>query len=501
MSIKNEEELIKLMIQEMKIKCNKNLGEIEDIIKVWISENKYNNKNEKDYEQILETWKEILNQEKTKQKSEISKYIELLEEQYINRVIECQEIIELYKILSNLELNNKNILEYLTPENLQILSKMIHSRINSQSQIEQYLGKIIKKIDKDSDLYYEILALINQKYPVKEIHYLYELERITEFISKTSNPLNQLQRIQYNIKNYNTFTCIMLTLLTNDYKYISQIGDNIDVFLLSISSFILGMQYDNSARDISNEYFSTKVRESLYTAKPNSIVSISQIIRNAISHGEYYLYNKNGIQHIKIENSGRIGKKFELEISYDEFIKHIKENYLVNFKENYPNFSPLTSIMESGIRYETLKLERKNFILSLLALNAFNIIEYNLQHHFKKIRNIDEFTDISNFKFECSENSKYYEKNITVYELLENIKNAIGHGNVKYNEQTEELEFNNTNPHKNPPQWVSTSKIKVINLLKFFSNNFLYDMSTQTTDRINYETSMSNFINITTYNK
>lgn len=395
------------------------------------------------------------------------------------------------KILSILQLNNQNVLEYFTQENIENLHKVMNNRYDLQLKLEKYLSKIRKTIDKNSKLYYEIMAFLNTKKDSKNI---FELEQIRDFISQTPNPLNQLHRVQYNTINYNTFICLMLSLLTNDKKYVSITNDNTDTFILSISSFILGMQYDYSINDISNEYFSEEVRQSLHTTRSNSInVSISKIIRNAISHGEYYLHNKNGKEYIKIENSGRIGKFFELEISYEEFLKHIKENYISAFKGNYPIFLPLASMVESGLTYQSLKSDTKNSIISLLALNAFNIIEYNTQHHFKKISNLDSILDISNFKFDCSQNSKYNGRNITVYELLENIKNAIGHGNINYNEKTSEIEFNNTNPHKNPPEWVSTTKIHIINLIKFFGNQSLYNISTQTSERTNYNNSNMNY--------
>lgn len=473
MSIKNDKEIIQSIIKYLKYKENYNLTELKDI------------------EIIIEKILEEIKQEQPK--SQLEQCIELLESQYILSVKECFEIKTMKKILSSLQLNNQNILEYFTQENIEKIYKEMNNRYELQLKLEKYISIIKEKIDKKSKLYYEIMELsISNK--DKDEEYVFELEKIREFISQTTNPLNQLHRVHYNIINYNTFISLMLSILTNDKQYVSLTSEDTDTFILSISSFILGMQYDHSVNAIDNEYFSEEVRQSQHTIRPNNTnVSISKIIRNAIAHGEYYLHDKNGKQYIKIENSGRTGKFLELEISYEEFLKHIKENYITAFKDNYPMFLPLASMVESGINYESLKLDKKNSLISLLALNAFNIIEYNTQHHFKEISNLDNILDISDFNFVCSPNSRYHGRNITVYELLENVKNAIGHGNINYNDKTEEIEFNNTNPHRNPPEWVSTTKIHIINLIKFFGNQSLYNISTQTSERTNEENIYMNY--------
>ena len=469
MSVNNYEEIIEQIVYEFK-KSNtlKNFdyNKIKKIVSEKVNENK-----ELNYNMLIKKLRESIT-------------INLLEKQYLNIRKECEELKNLAKILHDLNLNNNNILEYFTDENIQILSQAINTRIDSQYQVDEKNTKITKKIDKNSDLHSEMLTLTNSK---KEIHYLYELERLIDFISQTPNPLNQLYRIQYNIANYNTFICLMLRFFTKKKKYTDKIREYVDEFRLSMSAFILNMQFDNLVINIDNAYFSEEVRHSLhYISKSNDVnVSINKIIRNAISHGEYYLHNKNGKKYIKIENSGRKGKFLELEISYDEFIKYIKDNYLEEFNANYPNFLLLSSILKENVVKEN-SIKKNEFIMSLITLNAFNIIEYNTQHHFKEIKYLNKFVDISNFIFKCSEKSKYFEREITVYELLENIKNAIGHGNINYNDETEEIEFNNINPHKNPPEWVSSTKITLNDLIRFFSNSSLYNISTMTNSRTNY---------------
>jgi len=387
--------------------------------------------------------------------------------------------------------NNDDVLSYFSEEKFLNLRHMIKENMDnekSKNEVLELLAFVTKKNGDDDNLCNNIYHAVNENKIDDNIESLTGIEYLLDFVKSSDNPIRELNRVEYNITNYNTFLCIMSYVLTKDKYFKKKIDDNSEEFNLSIATFIMGIQYDiyinnDSSEEISDDHFSNEVIHSLhYTNEtmqgqtPNK--SIVTVLRNAISHGEYYLFEKQGTKYLKIENSGKNGPFLEMEISLDEFMKFAKDTYLEKFKESYPQFSFLSSILEQekGTISETIEQYSKDDVVSsMLGLQAYNVIEYNTQHHLKKLVDLDEKIDCSIFSILSSTSEE-----MTAYKVLENIKNAIGHGNILFNKETNEIIFNNINPHRDPPEWVATIKANLNDLANFFSNDSLYRSVTET---------------------
>lgn len=303
---------------------------------------------------------------------------------------------------------------------------------------------------------------------------------------------NELFRLEQNITNYNFFLNTILYLeepshtikiSTEEYKKIK----------INCLMFLLNCDYELDNSNYQNYQFSYKTKESIFVRKSMfdngkgqmvedrftikaNIKDVAKIIRDSASHGEYY-YEENGS--IRIENSEDI-PRINMNISFVELYNYIITNLSEETKDKY---KWLFSLLETDNIAEFINSNRDNkkeISKQLIVLSLFNIIQYNLQHHFKD-ESMHSKIDLSMFNFN---NHLSDDKNITSelseYDKLLIIKNAIGHGNIHWDSNFLILENRwirkrNKNNGKNKDIICSSA---YLDILDFMCQQSLYHIST-----------------------
>lgn len=160
-----------------------------------------------------------------------------------------------------------------------------------------------------------------------------------------------------------------------------------------------------------------------------------QYVRNSASHGEYYpdILDSENIN-ILVDNNG----KQKLTISLESMISFIKSK-IDSLNEN-ENLAMLINLLEKDDidivieNYLHDDVSKNELIKVLLSLSTFNTIQYNNQKHFRvnpkdmsDKRSLTDGIDLSMF-FTTS----YPIESRDNHDILETIKNAIGHMNILF---------------------------------------------------------------------
>lgn len=316
-------------------------------------------------------------------------------------------------------------------------------------------------------------------------------------LERHSESLLELSRAKYNLKTSNLIFRMINLLINDDGEYSEKtnnqvhnqlINENLNVFKVNMSIFIIHLifekirerldtimnenetniisslddlllEYNNDAKilgevlasrfkyiqDDSNLRNNYRImKEYLITKGFNgNFNSLFQFVRNSSSHGEYYpVIDTDGNIHIKIYNNGREKDSLELQQLFD--FTDEKIGALSNFDE----YKLILTLYKSNdlveIVNELKKSSSKEELLKFLAiLSVFNVIQYNNQKFFKTLHSS---TDSEKRKIDLLNIKKYFQTSYNNserdnYDILETIKNAIGHMNVSYTNEI--IEFNN----------------------------------------------------------
>lgn len=148
-------------------------------------------------------------------------------------------------------------------------------------------------------------------------------------------------------------------------------------------------------------------------------------LRNLSSHGDYNVVDQNGV--IQIVKNGVAS------VSYEELLSFVKSK-IYNINPDYKCFVDLINkFTEENANSELSEQERLEF---LVKLSAFVVIQYNTQHYFKELKTDDgvSITDKMNADKVFSLKRGGVDITASGYDILEYIKNALGHGNVAVND-------------------------------------------------------------------
>lgn len=306
------------------------------------------------------------------------------------------------------------------------------------------------------------------------------LAQLSLYIKKYSEDQRQVLRANYNLKTNNEMFRILNYIINRDLKYNDLINDNSNIFRINLSFFIINLlfekindrlkeiifssvdtvedkisflleKYDNDAQMI-GEILVTNfklvkkdealrsnyriMKEFLQSKGFNSESSSLFIItRNAASHGDFYpnIIDKNTIDLIvfaKGEEQRRISLQSLLTFIDSKLsVFSLEEKYkvLLELFQSRNLIETINKMIEEGKKDELLK--------TLAILSMFNIVQYNNENHFKNIHDMKNKENrlIDSLKIKEFFSTTYSQDEKTNYDILQTIKNAIGHMNVIVN--------------------------------------------------------------------
>lgn len=313
--------------------------------------------------------------------------------------------------------------------------------------------------------------------------------------------MNEYARLNNNLISYNYF----LLFLNSYYKNKNTIKlSNFNSFKVNILMFLLDVDYEKNAStyenysflDIPISFIENHIKkdgsEDDLTVKAKS-KNYAKILRDAASHGEFYPNDqRNNFMHgryniddekilnessmIRIENSKgipRIGINFRYGILYDFVMNNLSD-------DTKGNYDFLIKIVKSDSFEDAIIDCSLNDLDQMLVLMLNNIVQYNLEHHFKE--SIDEIDNLnlSMFSiFDENNNGNDITLNITNKEKLMDIKNAIGHGNIKWEDDKLVL-VNSWQPSNSRDTRLPTNRKIICNrkqVIEFLLQKDLYDFA------------------------
>lgn len=232
------------------------------------------------------------------------------------------------------------------------------------------------------------------------------------------------------LSNYNSFKInVLMFLLDVDYEKNATMYEN-----YSFPNIPISIIENHTKRDGSEDGFTVKAKNKNY----------AKILRDAASHGEFYpndqmnnfthmnfkvkdreLLNESSI--VRIENSKgipRIGMNLQYGILRDFVINNLSDDT----KTKYDFLIKIVESNSFGSVITNCSLKDFNQML-VLMLN--NIVQYNIEHHFKESETEIDNLNLSMFNFYDENNDGIdITANLTNKDKLMNIKNAIGHDNI-----------------------------------------------------------------------
>ena len=304
--------------------------------------------------------------------------------------------------------------------------------------------------------------------------------------------INEWSRLSTNLINYNFF----LNCLSNFYNGKNKISEkDADIIKTSMLMFILVTDFENNKAKYENyqfpdfkieciENYNSGVADRMTSKAQNR--EISKIIRDAASHGEFYPGDqRNNIMHRKydpvnlfpnssmiiIENSSII-PRIGMNLNFESLKYYVMDSVSDETKRKYPF---IINIINNNIN-ETIENINKNDIKELIVLMLNNIIQYNTEHHFKLADmsnsfNFDMFVYIDKLNDDLDITNQ-----LSNDEKLMNVKNALGHNNVRWDNDEIILE-NIWNPNRGKGKHVEI-KSNFNDLVMFFMQYNIYDFST-----------------------
>lgn len=326
----------------------------------------------------------------------------------------------------------------------------------------------------------------------KNVMYIYDLQTRINVIQKMiadgyEETKLQLIRAKYNLKTINHIF-IMLNFMINDkdaYKkkvseklYNPLINQNINIFKLNMSFFIINLifenirdkidvilsqpeentetlienllkEYNDDAQTIGevllsrwkdvrgkpehNQYkiMREKLIEKVFDANKTPIF---KILRNSSSHGEFYpIIRGNNDIDIKIDNESKEKQIMSLQTLLT-FVDS-KISTLPNMDEYsiFIEFYRSTDLLTTMEKYK--KQEKTEDVIKMLAiLSMYDIVQYNTEQLFADLKSnkISSIRKVDNLDIKKYFTTSYNSESKTNYEILETIKHAIGHMHVRY---------------------------------------------------------------------
>ena len=324
-------------------------------------------------------------------------------------------------------------------------------------------------------------------------------DRVSELVNRML--LNEYGRLNNNLISYNYF----LEFLTSYYKIDNKIKlSNYNSFKISVLMFLLDVDYEKNSdayenysfSDVSISIIENHIKrdgsEDDFTVKAKS-KRYAKILRDAASHGEFYPNDqRNNFAHmnfdsskddlisesniIRIENSRgipRIGMNLQYGILYNFVMDNLSDETKVKY-----NF--LIKIIESNSFDELLNNCSSNDLSQMLVLMLNNIVQYNIEHHFKEAESEIDNLNLCMFSiFDENNNGIDITSSLPNKEKLMNIKNAIGHDHITWNDN-EMVLINDWTPSNARDTRVSIKRrivCKKEQLIEFLLQNNLYNFS------------------------
>lgn len=267
--------------------------------------------------------------------------------------------------------------------------------------------------------------------------------------------INEFGRLNNNLISYNYF----LSFLSSYYKCdeVEQLS-NFNSFKINVLMFLLDVDYEKNTSiyenysfpDIFISYIENHIKrdgsEDDFTIKAKS-KKYAKILRDAASHGEFYPNDqRNNFVHmnfriqdgdfinesslVRIENSKgipRIGMNLQYGILHNFVMDNISD-------ETKSKYDFLIRIVESKSFDEVLNICSSNELNQMLILMLNNIVQYNIEHHFRETENEIDNLNLSMFSvFDENNNGIDITSSLSNKEKLMTIKNAIGHDNINWN--------------------------------------------------------------------
>lgn len=300
--------------------------------------------------------------------------------------------------------------------------------------------------------------------------------------------INESRRLNNNLISYNYF----LSFLSSYYKCgeVKQLS-NFNSFKINVLMFLLNMDYEKNTSmyenyffpDISISYIENHIKrdgsEDDFTVKAKN-KNYAKILRDAASHGEFYPNDqRNNLKEsniVRIENSKGI-PRIGMNLQYGIFHDFVKNNLSDETKAKY-DF--LVRIVEANSFEEVLNNCDNNALNQMFTLMLNNIVQYNIEHHFKETEDEIDNLNLNMFSvFDENNNGIDITSILSNKDKLMNIKNAIGHDNIAWNDN--ELVLINDWAPSNSRDTRAPIKRRIVcskdQLIEFLLQNDLYNFA------------------------
>lgn len=467
-----------------------------------MSFNRYSLSTKEYYDQELITLSKYLKNVKPEFiKSEIARFLKKVEEydlekkQYDSLTNEEKMKLEIEEFQQDLR---KEIIE---TSNIRFL--LMHEKIHDDSNEYEYDTDYIKTLTIVSEFerkrkYFE--KLLKEKIALLRFDPLISSDKENELVGRML--INEFGRLNNNLISYNYFLSFLSSYYKNDnVKKLS----NFNSFKINMLMFLLDIDYEKNASKYENYSFpniSISIienhikrdgREDDFTVKAKG-KKYAKILRDAASHGEFYPNDqRNNFVHmnfkiqdeefmsesniVRIENSKGI-PRIGINLQYGILHNFVMDNLSDGTKIKY-DF--LVKIIEANSFHDVIVKSSSKDLEQMIILMLNNIVQYNIEHHFKETESEIDNLDLSAFSiFDENNNGIDITANLTNKDKLMNIKNAIGHDNVTWN--GDELIFiNDWSPSNLSRDTRAPIKRKIIcnrqQLIEFLLQSDLYNFA------------------------
>ena len=313
--------------------------------------------------------------------------------------------------------------------------------------------------------------------------------------------INEYGRLNNNLISYNYFLAFLSSMYGNNQRIELS---NFNSFKCNILMFLLDVDYEKNSQEYENYSFPNipitfianhvgkDNREDDLTVKAKS-KRYAKILRDAASHGEFYPSDqRNNMAHmnlntkdeqlfketsiIRIENSSGI-PRIGLNIQYRLLSDFVMSNLSNETKKKY-DF--LVTIIEADTFENAISNCSKDDMNQMIILILNNIIQYNIEHHYKEADSMIDSLDLSMFKFyDELNNGLDITSNLTNKEKLMNIKNALGHDHIEFVNDDIVLinEWQPTRPRDIRPRKKNKIVCSRKDIISFLLQNDLYKFS------------------------
>ncbi len=467
-----------------------------------MSFNRYSLSTKEYYDQGVITLSEYLKNVKPEFiKSEIERFLKKVEEydlekkQYDSLTDEEKIKLEIIEFQQNLR---KEIIEI---SNIRFV--LMHGKTHDDSNEYEYDPDYIKTLTIVSDFerkrkYFE--KILKEKIASLRFDPPISSDKENELVSRMI--INEFGRLNNNLISYNYFLSFLSSYYKNDNM---EKLSNFNSFKINTLMFLLDVDYEKNVsmyenysfpdisisiienhikRDGREDDFTVKVKEKKY----------AKILRDAASHGEFYPNDqRNNFAHmnfdihneellsessiVRIENSKGI-PRIGINLQYGILHKFVMDNLSDNTKLKY-DF--LVKIIEANSYQDVIENSSSKDFQQMIILMLNNIIQYNIEHHFKETESEIDNLDLAGFSiYDENNNGIDITANLTNKDKLMNIKNAIGHDNITWNED-ELILINDWTPSNPNRDTRAPIKRKIVcnrqQLIEFLLQSDLYNFA------------------------